>query len=111
MFSLKKVLFAAALTVVFAGLTFAADKPAAVKPTNTWMGSIDDEKLAHVFEPYHAVVEGQKGDLTLATAYGILRQSGGCIDVASEKGKGSEWTILLPETSERPQPAALKASA
>ncbi len=67
---------------------------------------IDDESLPHVFEPYHPVHEGQKGDLTLATAYGIMRQSGGCIDVASEKGHGSEWTILLPETKERPQHAA-----
>jgi PAS domain S-box-containing protein len=64
---------------------------------------IDDGNLAHVFEPYHSVKEGQKGDLTLATAYGIVRQSGGCIDVSSEKGKGTEWTILLPETAERPQ--------
>jgi PAS domain S-box-containing protein len=64
---------------------------------------IDEETLAHVFEPYHPIHDGHKGDLSLATAYGILRQSGGCIDVASEKGKGCEWTILLPETAERPQ--------
>ena len=64
---------------------------------------ISDETIPHVFEPYHPIVEGHKGDLSLATAYGILRQSGGCIDVASEKGHGCEWTILLPETSERPQ--------
>ncbi len=67
---------------------------------------IDDEALAHVFEPYHPIQEGHKGDLTLATAYGIMRQSGGCIDVASEKGHGCAWTILLPETQERPQHAA-----
>jgi PAS domain S-box-containing protein len=67
---------------------------------------IDDESLPHVFEPYHPVTEGQKGDLTLATAYGIMRQSGGCIDVASQKGHSCEWTILLPETQERPQHAA-----
>lgn len=76
---------------------------------------IDEETLAHVFEPYHPIQEGQKPDLALATAYGILRQSGGCIDVTSEKGKGSQWTILLPETTERPQHAEqdtpLRASA
>ena len=71
---------------------------------------IDDEAIGHVFEPYHPIKDGQKGDLTLATAYGILRQSGGCIDIASEKGKGCVWTILLPETAERPQ-AAARASA
>ncbi len=68
---------------------------------------IDDETLPHVFEPYHAIND-IKGDLSLATAYGIVRQSGGCIAASSEKGKGTAWTILLPETSERP---ALRASA
>jgi signal transduction histidine kinase len=76
---------------------------------------IDEETLPHVFEPYHPIHEGQKPDLALATAYGILRQSGGCIDVTSEKGKSSQWTILLPETAERPQHAEqetpLRASA
>jgi signal transduction histidine kinase/transcriptional regulator with PAS, ATPase and Fis domain len=72
---------------------------------------IDDETIPHVFEPYHPIKDGQKGDLSLATAYGILRQSGGSIDVASEKGKGCQWTILLPETKERPQHDAEPARA
>ena len=76
---------------------------------------IDEETLAHLFEPYHPIQEGQKPDLALATAYGILRQSGGCIDVTSEKGQGSQWTILLPETAERSKQAEqetpLRASA
>jgi signal transduction histidine kinase len=67
---------------------------------------IADASLGHVFEPYHSVHDGHKGDLTLATAYGIVRQSGGCIEVASERGRGCEWTILLPETTERSQHAA-----
>ena len=77
---------------------------------------MDDETVAHVFEPYQPTREGQKGDLTLATAYGIVRQSGGCIEVDSRKGQGTEWTILLPSTDERPQaagqePNPLRASA
>ena len=74
---------------------------------------IDDETLPHVFEPYHQITEGQKGDLTLATAYGIVRQSGGCIDVHSQPGQGTEWTILLPATDDRPhhESAPLRASA
>jgi signal transduction histidine kinase len=62
---------------------------------------INDETIPHLFEPYHPIREGQKGDLALATAYGILRQSGGCVDVRSEPGKGTDWTILLPESRER----------
>jgi hypothetical protein len=41
----KQVAFAAFLTVVVAGLAIAADKPTPVKATNTWKGSIEDEKL------------------------------------------------------------------
>jgi signal transduction histidine kinase/PAS domain-containing protein len=70
---------------------------------------MDDETVAHVFEPYQPTKEGHKGDLTLATAYGIIRQSGGCIEVESTKGQGTAWTILLPSTTERPE--ALRASA
>jgi signal transduction histidine kinase len=72
---------------------------------------IDNDKLAHVFEPYHPIADGHKGDLSLATAYGIVRQSGGTIEVASEPGVGTEWSILLPATDERPNAAALRASA
>ncbi len=72
---------------------------------------MDEDTLAHVFEPYHRVTDGAKGDLALATAQGILRQSGGCIDVNSEPGHGSEWILLLPETNERPQHGTLRASA
>jgi hypothetical protein len=45
MFSLKNVAIVAAAALVFAGLSLAADKPTPVKATNTWSGSIDDEKL------------------------------------------------------------------
>ncbi len=72
---------------------------------------IDGDKLTHIFEPYHPIADGHKGDLLLATAYGILRQNGGTIEVASEPGVGTEWTILLPETQERPHGAALRVSA
>lgn len=68
--------------------------------------AIADASLPHVFEPYHPVHDGHKGDLTLATAYGIVRQSGGTIEVESQEGQGSAWTVLLPETQDRPQQAA-----
>jgi len=71
---------------------------------------IDEETLPHVFEPYHPVIDGHKGDLTLATAHGIVRQTGGAIEVASEEGVGTEWTILLPETSERQQSQTLRVA-
>jgi signal transduction histidine kinase len=71
--------------------------------------SIDDDTLPHVFEPYAAILDGQRGDLSLATAQGIIRQSGGSIAVERAPDQGNVWTILLPESSERSQ--ELRASA
>lgn len=71
--------------------------------------AIDEETLTHVLQPYQPLREGHKGDLSLATAEGILRQSGGSMEVASSPEDGTTWTLLLPETSERPQPTRASA--
>ncbi len=64
---------------------------------------MSDEARAHLFEPYQSLRDGHKGDLSLATAYGIIRQTGGCVDIESNRRDGNTWTLLLPETRERPQ--------
>lgn len=38
---------------------------------------------------------GERTGLGLAAVYGILRQNGGAIDVASELGRGTNFTIWL----------------
>lgn len=55
------------------------------------------ETLANIFEPFYTTKSHGKGTgLGLATVYGVIKQHRGYIGVASEAGRGSSFTLLVP---------------
>jgi len=58
---------------------------------------IPPENLPQLFEPFFTTKEvGAGTGLGLSIAYGIVQEHGGCVEVASEAGKGSCFTVFLP---------------
>ncbi len=67
-----------------------------IRVRDTGMG-IHPEILPHIFEPFFTTKPAGKGTgLGLAQVYGIVQQHGGHIDINSQLGQGTTFSIFLP---------------
>jgi len=73
---------------------------------------MDEKTKARIFEPYFTTrTKGEGSGLGLATVSNIIRAHAGTIEVASEPGQGSTFSVFAPLCEAAPLPAPMQAPA
>jgi two-component system, cell cycle sensor histidine kinase and response regulator CckA len=73
-----------------------AGEQAVIRVVDTGVG-IPADQLPRIFDPFFTTKEAGKGSgLGLATAFGIVAQHGGRIEVASTVGEGTTFEVIVP---------------
>ena len=84
-----------------------ANRRAIVAIQDSGLG-IPQAQLSRIFDPFFTTKDVGKGTgLGLAMALRIIRDHGGEIEVESEPGVGSTFTVVLPEAAVAPEPAVV----
>jgi two-component system NtrC family sensor kinase len=75
------------------------DRSVCISFRDTGVG-IASSDLPQIFDMFYSKKTMVKGvGLGLSVSYGIIKRHGGSIDVASEEGKGTTFTLTLPAKS------------
>jgi len=80
------------------GMARHGDDGVAVSIADDGIG-IPEANLKRIFEPFFTTKEGSGTGLGLSITYGIVHKLGGKILVASEVGRGTRFTVVLPVES------------
>lgn len=82
--------------------TYVEDRGVVAELADTGCG-IKPEHLEQVFEPFFTTKPVGKGTgLGLSVSYGIMQQHGGTIELASEPGHGTTFTLVFPALGQSP---------
>jgi signal transduction histidine kinase/FixJ family two-component response regulator len=74
--------------------TYSQEGGTAVSILDSGVG-MDEQTIAQIFEPFYST-KGEGTGLGLSVSYGIIQGHGGRINVESEPGQGSRFTVWLP---------------
>lgn len=80
--------------------TFSNGSKIYIRISDTGIG-MDDETKKRIFEPFYTTKPFTHSGLGLSMSYGIIKSCGGDIEVESQVGVGTTFTISLPASSHK----------